>query len=58
MGAGAMPSGHIASSAPPGCAMLFKRFGGQLMITLHAPNSSPLARQRIFEVEVLGDTLP
>ena len=27
------------------------------MITLHAPNNSPLTRQRIFEIEDLGDTL-
>ena len=40
-----------------GHAMLFNRFDGQLMITLHAPNNSPLTRQRIFEIEDLGDTL-
>lgn len=40
-----------------GHAMLFRRFDGQLMITLHAPNDSPLTRQRIFEVDDLGDTL-
>jgi len=27
------------------------------MITLHAPNNSPLTRQRIFEIEDLGETL-
>ena len=40
-----------------GHAMLFHRFDGQLMITLHAPNNSPLTRQRIFELEDLGDSL-
>ncbi len=40
-----------------GHAMLVHRFDGQPMITLHAPNNSPLTRQRIFEVEDLGETL-
>lgn len=40
-----------------GHPMIFRRFDGQLMLTLHTPNNSPLTRQRIFELEDLGDTL-
>ena len=34
------------------------RFDGQPIITLHAPNNSPLTCQRIFEIEDFGETLP
>ncbi len=37
--------------------MLFRRFDGQFMLTFHSPNNSPLSRQRLYEVEDLGDTL-
>ncbi len=44
-------------AADGGHPMIFRRFDGQLMLTLHSPNDSPSTRQRIFELEDLGDTL-
>jgi arabinan endo-1,5-alpha-L-arabinosidase len=44
-------------TADGGHPMIFRRFDGQLMLTLHTPNNSPLTRQKIFEIEDLGDTL-
>ncbi|HEX8465084.1 MAG TPA: glycoside hydrolase family 43 protein [Abditibacterium sp.] len=43
-------------SADGGHAMIFKRFDGQLMLTLHSPNQNA-ERIRLFELEDLGDTL-
>lgn len=40
-----------------GHSMLFKRFDGQLMMLLHAPNNSANSRARLFEVEDTGETL-
>jgi arabinan endo-1,5-alpha-L-arabinosidase len=40
-----------------GHPMLFRRFDGQLMLTLHSPNNSPATRQRLFELEDTGDAL-
>jgi len=40
-----------------GHPMLFRRFDGQLMMMLHAPNHQPDERARLFEMEDLGDTL-
>ncbi|HUR58872.1 MAG TPA: family 43 glycosylhydrolase, partial [Opitutaceae bacterium] len=40
-----------------GHPMVFRRFDGQLMLTLHSPNNSPLTRQRLFELEDTGDGL-
>ena len=39
-----------------GHAMLFKRFDGQLMMTLHTPNKNT-ERIRLFEMEDTGDTV-
>jgi hypothetical protein len=44
-------------AADGGHAMMFKRFDGQLMMTLHQPNVVPNERTRIFEMEEQGDTL-
>ena len=44
-------------TADGGHPMIFRRFDGQLMLTLHTPNNSPLTRQRIFELDDVGDTL-
>jgi len=40
-----------------GHPMVFHRFDGQLMLTFHSPNDSPLSRQRLYEIEDTGDTL-
>ena len=39
-----------------GHGMIFKRFDGQLMLVLHAPNKNT-ERARLFELEDTGDTL-
>ncbi len=44
-------------TADGGHSMLFKRFDGQLMMTLHTPNGGPQTRIRLFEIEDTGDTL-
>ncbi|MGC4072205.1 MAG: glycoside hydrolase family 43 protein [Nibricoccus sp.] len=43
-------------SADGGHPFLFKRFDGQLMMTLHAPNKDT-ERARLFEMEDTGETL-
>lgn len=40
-----------------GHAMMFERFDGQLMMTLHLPNKPPRERIQLFEMEDTGDTL-
>jgi beta-xylosidase len=40
-----------------GHSMLFERFDGQLMMTLHTPNGGPQTRIQMFEVEDTGETL-
>jgi GH43 family beta-xylosidase len=40
-----------------GHSMLFTRFDGQLMMTLHTPNDSRDTRIRLFEIEDTGETL-
>lgn len=40
-----------------GHGMLFKRFDGQLMLTLHQPNKTGSERTRLFEIEDTGDSL-
>lgn len=40
-----------------GHSMLFTRFDGQLMMTLHTPNGGPQTRIRLFEIEDTGETL-
>lgn len=40
-----------------GHPMLFRRFDGQLMMALHAPNRPPDERVRLFEMEDTGDTV-
>ena len=38
-----------------GHGMLFRRFDGQLMLTLHQPNVSPKERMRLYPVELTED---
>jgi hypothetical protein len=38
-----------------GHGMLFTRFDGTLMLTLHQPNKSPEERARLFKIEDVGD---
>jgi len=38
-----------------GHGMIFRRFDGQWMLTLHQPNRSPDERARLFELEDTGD---
>ena len=38
-----------------GHGMLFTRFDGTLMLTLHQPDRSPEERARLFEVEDVGE---
>lgn len=40
-----------------GHSMLFRRFDGQLMMTLHSPNGGRETRIRLFEIEDTGETL-
>lgn len=40
-----------------GHGMLFRRFDGQLMLSLHQPNASPHERMKLFPVKVAGDVL-
>lgn len=40
-----------------GHPMIFRRFDGQLMVSLHSPNRSPDERCRLIEVEDTGETL-
>jgi len=40
-----------------GHAMIFRRFDGALMVSLHSPNRSPDERCRLVEVEDTGETL-
>ena len=40
-----------------GHGMIFRAFDGQLYMTLHQPNQTPLERARLIKVEDLGDTL-
>jgi len=40
-----------------GHAMIFRRFDGQLMLTLHQPNNPPNERGRLFELEDTGETI-
>jgi hypothetical protein len=40
-----------------GHGMLFRTFGGKLMLTLHSPNTTPDERPKFFELEEIGDTL-
>lgn len=40
-----------------GHSMLFRRFDGQLMMTLHTPNGGRETRIRLFEIEDTGETL-
>lgn len=37
--------------------MLFRRFDGTLMMTLHTPNGGRETRIRLFEIEDTGETL-
>ena len=43
-------------TADGGHAMIFRRFDGQLMLTLHSPNKD-LERIHLFELEDTGETL-
>jgi hypothetical protein len=40
-----------------GHAMVFRAFGGRLMLTLHRPNVRPNERARVFELDEVGDRL-
>ena len=40
-----------------GHPMIFRRFDGTLMVSLHSPNRSPSERCRLIEVEDTGETL-
>jgi hypothetical protein len=40
-----------------GHAMVFRRFDGALMVSLHSPNRSPDERCRLIEVQDTGETL-
>ena len=50
-------STRLASASWDKTVKVWDAASGQLMLTLHTPNNSPLTRQRIFEIEDLGDTL-
>ena len=40
-----------------GHGMIFRTFGGKLLLTLHQPNSGTAERMRLFELEDTGNTL-
>lgn len=40
-----------------GHGMLFRTFGGKLLLTLHQPNSGEAERMKLFEIEDTGSTL-
>jgi arabinan endo-1,5-alpha-L-arabinosidase len=44
-------------TADGGHSMLFRRFDGQLMMALHAPNGGAATRIHLFEMEDTGETL-
>jgi hypothetical protein len=37
--------------------MIFRAFDGQLYMTLHQPNQTPLERARLIKIEDRGDSL-
>jgi arabinan endo-1,5-alpha-L-arabinosidase len=43
--------------ADGGHGMIFRTFEGQLMMSIHQPNQSPLERLRLIPLEEDGDTL-
>jgi|GEM_PF-136156 len=43
--------------ADGGHGMIFRTFEGQLMLSIHQPNESPLERMKLIPLEDVGDTL-
>ena len=47
----------VAACDHGGHPMMFRRFDGQLMMSLHVPNEPPNERIQLFEMEDTGDTV-